>query len=58
MLAFADSVTFAVVLLVTLLYVVAGTVTYEPFLLVIDICKIPELSCIYLIDTGLLFVLH
>ena len=45
-LALAESVTFALVALVTLLYVVVGTVTYAPFLLVIDICKIPELYCI------------
>ena len=41
-LALAESVTFALVPLVTVLYVVAGTVMYAPFLLVIDICKISE----------------
>jgi hypothetical protein len=56
--ALAESVTFALVPLVTLLYVVAGTVKYAPFLLVIDICKILVLLCIYLIDTGSVFVLH
>jgi len=57
-LAPAESVTFALVPLVTLLYVVAGTVKYAPFLLVIDICEILVLLCIYLFDTGLLFVLQ
>jgi len=37
-----ESVTFALVAAVTLLYVVAGAVTYAPFLAVIDICGNPR----------------